>query len=145
MISPINNAASGLHAAAKRIETVADNVANAQNKVNVPTTQAAVKTPPKDEGARGDETFYTGYRPVRVHQESVEGGGTKATVREIDPSFELYRGDESKGESQVVARPNVELIDEFVEASQARHAFSANLKALEAADKTLGTLLDRES
>ena len=111
MLSPINDVLSVLEAASKRLATVADNVVNAQNTVSVPSTQEAVKTPPKREETRGDETFYIGYRPVRVHQESVEGGGTRANMREIDPSFELYRGDESKGETKIVACPNVDLAD----------------------------------
>lgn len=118
---------SGLNFQADRLAASASNVANARS---TPT--------------QGDKE---GFVPTRVVGISASDGGVRSERRPITPAtvpaFDPSAPDAD--ENGVVARPNVSLAEEAVVQIEARIAFEANLKALEAQDEQLGGLLDLTS
>ncbi len=139
MVSAIHSAVSGLHAASRRMEASASNIANARN--SNPREDARVRTEPRPE-RRPDEAVV--YEPVRVHQESVEGGGVRADFVPYEPPHvEVYAPDDPVADDAgIVARPNVDYATEFVEMQRAEDAYRANLRTIVAEDEMTGTLID---
>ena len=113
----LHNAVSGLKAAARRLEVSADNVVN----------------------SRSD-----GYLPHRVDLVANALGGTRATAVPVTPpSVPFFDPDSPLADADGVApRPNVSLEGEIVEQMLARHAFEANLRTVETADRMMRSLLD---
>ncbi len=118
---------SGLEVQTGRLAASASNVANARS------------TP-----AQGDKD---GFVPTRVVSISAADGGVRSEQQPITPAsipvFDPTAADAD--ENGVAARPNVSLAEEAVIQIEARIAFEANLKALEAQDEQLGTLFDLTS
>ncbi len=96
-MDPLTIAASGMRSAEVRFAASAHNVAN----LNTPD-----------------------FRPLRVEQASVAGGGSVAHARQ-----------------EPVPR-QVDLVREFVEQARAGHQYLASLRALSVSLETRGTLVD---
>jgi flagellar basal-body rod protein FlgC len=128
---------SGLEAAARRAEASAANVANVRTATRIAEAKLEAGAAPPSASAGG-------YRPVRVHQESLSTGGVRATLAEIDPPHAAAYDPEHPlaDEAGLIALPRVEVANEFVDLMRAQRAFEANLKALRAEDRMAGSLLD---
>jgi flagellar basal-body rod protein FlgC len=74
-----------------------------------------------------------------VFQEASPGGVTVTISRSEEPGA-LLPPDERTGESHQMS--NVDLEEEFVDLITTQHAFSANVKTIQAEDEMQGTLLD---
>ena len=138
-----NVAISGMNAASKRVEVAAANIVNAhdtapQRKEPVKPVGGAAQAAPKDDGL---------YRPHRVLQSTVEGGGTRAHVVEKDPARHTdYAPDEPMANEQgLVDRPNVDIASELVDTMLAQRAYEAAIKAVQARDHILGITIDARS
>jgi flagellar basal-body rod protein FlgC len=140
VISIIRTSLSGLEVSARAVEATASNVAN-------------VRTAGRIAEASGDSGSATGsvpvsvdggYRPVRVHQEAVRHGGTRATVADIDPPYAAAYDPANPlaNEAGRVALPRVEVDAELVNMIRARRAYEASLAVLKTGDRTTGSLLD---
>ncbi len=138
MTSAIGTALSGLQASSKRVEASASNIANSRNSIGREDADVRAAAPPEKPS---DPPVY---RPVRVHQESVSGGGVRAETVPIRPPHVLaYAPEDPKADTEgYVARPNVDYATEFVEMSQAQHAYEANIRTIETENKMIGALLN---
>lgn len=118
---------SGLELQSSRLAASASNVANLRSK---PT--------------EGDNE---GFVPTRVTGVSSDTGGVRAEQRPVTPPSVPVFDPSAPGadENGVAARANVSLAEEAVTQIEAQIAFEANLKALEAQDEQLGSLLDLTS
>ncbi len=119
---------SGLDAASTRLATASTNIANAQST-----------------GGTGDGEGL--YRPLRVEQTSVAGGGTRAVTVEVEPATVpvFAPHDPRAGADGTLDFPNISLSQQFAELKLAKIAYQANLAALEVGDELLGELFDATS
>lgn len=143
MFSAVHSALSGMHAATRRVEASASNIANARNSIASEDARVApVRRPPPAENDRDRAV----YEPVRVHEESVEGGGVRAEYVPYEPPhIEVYAPDDRLAdENGMIARPNVDHAREFVSMVQAENAYKANIRTIQTEDEMLGALLDEE-
>ena len=93
-------------------------------------------------------TFPAAYVPLRVDQVSQSSGstpgGTIATVSTVSPSY-IAQSDPSApfaNQDGLVAAPNVDLANEFVQLATAKYSFIADAKVIQAYAETEDTLLD---
>ena len=126
-------AASGMAAASLRLEVSASNIANMSDTGPLPGTNA-----PNPSGSP------PAYAPLRVDQIDVAGGGTAATVTTVSPSYvPSYDPGASYAEKNgMVAAPNVDLANEFVQQITARYAFALNAKVMQVDSEMMKALLD---
>ena len=138
MVSSFDNSISGTLAAADRVAAAASNIANQRTRSVGPASE------PKTAGDEKAPPAFEGYRPVRIDQESVAGGGVRTVAREVDPaSVPVFDPAHPDADADgVVHMPNVSLETEMVDLLQARQAFEANLKAVETAKRMLGAVFD---
>lgn len=142
MIHSLNTSISGLTAAVKRASAAASNIANAGSTLSIdPVLQIS------GADADGQSDAYSGYRPVRIQQKTVVGGGTEAVARPVEPPFApvVDPGHPDADADGVVKLPNVSLVEELVELKRAHHAYKANLAVIRTVDDLLGTLVDRKA
>jgi flagellar basal-body rod protein FlgC len=126
-------ATSGLAAASRRLEVSASNIANAQSSGPLPTaTGPSALSHPQ------------AYVPLRVDQVEVAGGGTAATVQPVSPSYvATYDPTASYADPNgLVAAPNVDLGNEFVQLITARYSFALNAAVIRTDEKMSESLLD---
>ena len=124
---------SGLTAQAKRLSVSADNLANLRSAGVDPAAESS-------DGAAADPVF----RPQRVIDVARSGGGVRAEAVPVSPpSVPLFDPSDPRADANgLVHRPNVSLEEELVTQKIAQHVFRANLRALQAQNEMLGTLLD---
>ena len=128
---------SALVAASKRIENTARNVVNAN------TVGSPVVPPSPTEELLGSAA----YKPTRVEQFSLAGGGVGTRTRPTGrPSQPLFDPTSPLANSEGrVDSPNVDLAGQFTEARLALDSYRANIKAIETADRMLGSVLEISS
>jgi len=138
MFGAINTSLSGLDAATKRVEASASNVVNSRNTIR---TEDA-RTEPR--GAGGNRSSPEVYEPVRVYQSSDGGGGTRAEFVSVEPPHvkSYDPGNRLADDDGMIARPNVDYAEEFVNLNQAEHAYTANLKVIATENAMIGALLN---
>lgn len=114
----ISSALSGLHAATKRVQGAASNIANAGDLSRVK---------PKD----GEPVF----QPIQTVQSPVPGGGVMAHFQPLDPStVTVYQPDSPLADANgLVNAPNVDLEQQLLDLLGAEQAYKANLKTIETA------------
>jgi flagellar basal-body rod protein FlgC len=140
-------ATSGLSAASLRVSVAASNIANVSATGPLPASSGAAPSA----GAASPSiapTFPAAYVPLRVDQVAQSSGstpgGTSATVSTVSPSY-VARSDPSApfaNQDGLVAAPNVDLADQFVQLAAAKHSFIANAKVIQACSETEKSLLD---
>jgi len=131
MINAIQTALSGLAAAAKKVEATASNVANL-------TTVGSIDDP--------DNAPYT---PLTTKQTALadsngNGLGVKAEFFSKDPAFiATYSPDSpfANGDG-IIGVPNVDLAEEAVNLSLAKHAYKANASVIKTANEMEDELLN---
>jgi flagellar basal-body rod protein FlgC len=140
-------ATSGLSAASLRVNVAASNIANVSTTGPLPAsggsgTSAGVASPSIG------PTFPAAYVPLRVEQVDQSSGstpgGTIATVSTVSPSFTAQSDPTAPFANQdgLVAAPNVDLANEFVQLATAKYSFIANAKVIQAYSETEKSLLD---
>jgi flagellar basal-body rod protein FlgC len=122
-------AISGLNAADLRLQVAASNIANSLLDGPLP-------------GAANPENVPPAYSALRVNQSDIVGGGTRATAIAVSPAaVQSYDPTASfAGANGIVASPNVDLANEFVQLMIARYTFAANAQVIRA-DTQMSALL----
>ena len=140
-------ATSGLSAASLRVNVAASNNANANTTGPLPATGGSSTSAAA--GSPGiAPTFPAAYVPLRVDQVSQSSGsapgGTVATVSTVSPSYTAQSDPSAPFANQdgLVAAPNVDLANEFVQLATAKYSFIANAKVIQAYAETTDSLLD---
>jgi flagellar basal-body rod protein FlgC len=131
MSSVSSIAVSGMMAASARLEVAAGNIANAGSSGAIPGSDAPAGSPAPATPRRADTV-------------DIAGGGTKAVVSNVSPAYTVAHDPSapyanSKGD---VARPNIDLGTEVVNAVTARTAFAANALVFKISDRMMQDLLD---
>jgi flagellar basal-body rod protein FlgC len=137
-------ATSGLSAASLRVSVVASNIANANTTGPLPAsgTSAATASPGIS------PTFPPAYVPLQVNQVDQSSGstpgGTVASVSTVSPSYTAQYDPSAAFANQdgLVAAPNVDLTDQFVQLATAKYSLIANAKVIQAYSETTEALLD---
>jgi flagellar basal-body rod protein FlgC len=133
MTSALSIAASGMAAASFRLEVSAGNIANMLSTGPLPTATgpSATSHPPA-------------YVPLRVNQVAVAGGGTAATAVPVSPSSVPAYDPTAPYADQngMVAAPNVDPANEFVQQITARYSFALNAAVVRTDEKMFKSLLD---
>src|SRR3569832_1964943 len=138
-------ATSGLSAASLRANVAASNIANVQTTGPLP---AAGGSSTSVGAGRASSSFPTAYVPLRVDQVDQSSGstpgGTIATMSTVSPSYTAQSDPSAPFANQVglVAVPNVDLANEFVQLAGAKYSFIANAKVIQAYAETTDSLLD---
>jgi flagellar basal-body rod protein FlgC len=141
MISATRTALTGMNAASMAVEASASNLANIRTAGR--TADAKIEPGPVTP-TRETAPPATGYRPVRVHQESVESGGVRARFEHVDPPQEVaYEPTNPMADEKgMVALPRVSVENEVISMAQATRAYEANLRVIATEDKMAGSLID---
>jgi flagellar basal-body rod protein FlgC len=146
-MSVLSIATSGLSAASLRVSVAASNIANVLTTGPLPATGGSGTS-----GGAGNSSnssnFPAAFVPLRVNQvDQTSGatpGGTVATVSTVSPSFVAQSDPTAPFANQdgLVAAPNVDLANEFVQLLIAKQSFAANAKVIQAFNNTTKSLLD---
>lgn len=145
-MSILSIAVSGLSAASLRLDVVASNVANVSTTGALPASGGSATAGATSQGIA--RTFPAAYVPLRVEQVAQSSGatpgGTRATVSPVSPGFSAQYDPSASYANQdgLVAAPNVDLANEFVELATAKYSFIANAKVIQAYAETAESLLD---
>jgi flagellar basal-body rod protein FlgC len=146
-MSILSIATSGLSAASLRVSVAASNIANISTTGPLPASGGSGTS--AGAGSSGiAPTFPAAYVPLRVDQVSQSSGstpgGTIATVSTVSPSYTAQSDPSAPFANQdgLVAAPNIDLANEFVELATAKYSFIANAKVIQAYAETQDTLLD---
>ncbi len=120
--------ASGLKAAATRLEASASNIANALSSGPLPDSSGATSA----------------YMPVTVKQSDVRGGGVTARiVNAANPHVPSYDPSSPDADADgMVASPNVDMATELVNVMTARMSYEASVKTMKVANDMMKTTLD---
>ena len=146
-MSILSIATSGLSAASLRVNVVASNVANVNTTGPLPASGGSGSST----GAASpgiSPTFPAAYVPLRVNQVDQSSGstpgGTSATVSTVSPSYTAQYDPSAPFANQdgLVAAPNVDLADQFVQLATAKYSYIANAKVIQAYQETTDALLD---
>lgn len=137
-------ATSGLSAASLRVNVAASNIANVRTTGPLPASGASAGA-----GSSSTSSAYpAAYVPLRVDQVDQSSGstqgGTIATVSTVSPSYTAQSDPSAPYANQdgLVAAPNVDLANEFVQLATAKYSFIANAKVIQAYSETTESLLD---
>jgi flagellar basal-body rod protein FlgC len=100
--------------------------------------------PSQGTGEQPDEPGRQAYTPLRVVQESLAGGGVRASYGAISPAYvtAFNPSDPNANADGLVAMPNVDLATELINLAVAQRAYEASLKVVETEEEMSGSLLD---
>lgn len=117
MISAFNSALTALQSIGTRINSGANNVANANTE---------------------------GFKRTRVHLASVEPQGVKAEVERMEtPGTQIY--EETNNGLELIEQSNVDLTNELPQMMLDVNHYKANLKTIQATDEMFSSLLDTKA
>jgi flagellar basal-body rod protein FlgC len=122
-----------MQAATRRLEVSASNVANVRSDGALPDAQGNyAPDAPRP------------YTPLRVDQVDVAGGGTRAVVSEVSPSYTATYDPTAPyaNEDGMVASPNVDLTDEMIQQLIASYTYAANARVVTSYNQMVKSLLD---
>ncbi|OKO83466.1 flagellar basal-body rod protein FlgC [Bradyrhizobium sp. NAS80.1] len=140
-------ATSELSAVSLRVSVAASNIANVRTTGPLPASGGSGTSAGAGSPSIGP-TFPAVYVPLRVDQvdqsSGSTAGGTVATVSTVSPSFTAQFDPSAPFANQdgLVAAPNVDLANEFVELEIAKSSFIANAKVIQAYSETTESLLE---
>ncbi|WP_298881846.1 flagellar basal body rod C-terminal domain-containing protein [uncultured Bradyrhizobium sp.] len=140
-------ATSGLSAASLRANVAASNIANVRTTGPLPASDGSSKSGSGGSSSTGS-TYPAAYSPLRVDQVAQASGstpeGTVATVSAVSPSYTAQSDPSAPFANQdgLIAAPNVDLADQFVQMATAKYTFMANAKVIKAYSETEKSLLD---
>jgi flagellar basal-body rod protein FlgC len=147
-MSVLSIATSGLSAASLRVSVAASNIANVLTTGPLPATGGSGTSGGGASNSSNNSNFPAAFVPLRVNQvDQTSGatpGGTVATVSTVSPSFVAQSDPTAPFANQdgLVAAPNVDLANEFVQLLIAKESFAANAKVIQAFNNTTKSLLD---
>jgi flagellar basal-body rod protein FlgC len=147
-MSVLSIATSGLSAASLRLNVAASNIANVLTTGPLPATGGTGASGGGAGSSNNNSNFPAAFVPLRVNQvEQTNGstpGGTVATVSTVSPSFVAQFDPSAPFANQdgLVAAPNIDIANEFVQLLTARESFAANAKVIQAFNNTTKALLD---
>lgn len=126
-------ALSGLNAASLRLQVSASNVANAQSTGALPNANSTAPA--------GSPQAYA---PLEVVQSASVSGGVQTSVTTVTPSTTAVFDPQASFANQdgLVAAPNVDLAQEFVDQLLASYSYAANAIVLKTDDRMTQSLLD---
>lgn len=140
-------ATSGLSAASLRVNVAASNIANVRTTGPLPASDRS-STSAATGGSSVAPTFPAAYVPLRVDQVAKSSGsapgGTSATVSTVSPGYTVQSdpGAAFANQDGLVAAPNVDIANDFVQLAAAKYSFVANAKVIQAYAETAESLLD---
>ncbi|MDA9431260.1 flagellar basal body rod protein FlgC [Bradyrhizobium sp. CCBAU 51627] len=140
-------ATSGLSAATLRVSVAASNIANVSTTGPLPASDGSGSSA-SAASSRIAPTFPSAYVPLRVDQVDQSSGptpgGTIGTVSTVSPSYTAQSDPSAPFANRdgLVAAPNVDLADQFVQLAAAKYNFIANAKVIQAYSETEKSLLD---
>jgi len=146
-MSILSIATSGLYAASLRANAAASNIANVRTTGPLPASSGS-GTSGSSGSSSTSSAYPTAYVPLRVDQVSQSSGsvpgGTAATVSTVSPSYTAQSdpGAPFANQDGLVAAPNVDLADQFIQLATAKYSFIANAKVIQAYSETEKSLLD---
>ena len=147
IVSAMFTSLTGLKAAERQVEASSANIANMRTAANLEDAQAEARLQTQGTADPGQASGFEGFKPVRVDQHSLAGGGVRAEFRN-DPNFFVTGYDPGSPVADadgLVALPNVNSATEIVNLNLARTAYSANLAAIRTEDEMLGELLNKRA
>jgi len=144
-MSILSIATSGLSAASLRANVAASNIANVRTTGPLPASGGSSTSTGSPSTS---SNFSAAYVPLQVNQvdqtSSSTPGGTSATVSTVSPSYTAQSDPSAPFANQdgLVAAPNVDLANEFVQLATAKYSYIANAKVIQAYSETQKSLLD---
>ena len=123
-------AASGLGAQSERLRVVSENLANAQSTGD---------TAGADPYRRKTITFAAGARP---RQRRLAGRGQRDRARPVAFPVEFMPGHEAADENGYVKMPNVNVLIEMADMSEANRSYEANLQVIKQARDLISMTID---
>ena len=144
MVSATRSATSAMRSASRVVAVASANIANIGTSAKPEDVEVQAISRDRQMGRHDAQPDTGGYVPVRVEQESLEGGGVRARIGAIVPSHLLVvdPADPLANDDGIVARPNVDVEGELVSVMRARRAYELSLKVIETEDEMMGSLLD---
>ena len=144
MVSATRSAVSALRSASRVVAVASANIANIGTSTKPEDVEIQAVSTGRQTGRHDARPDTGGYTPVRVDQESLEGGGVRARIGAIVPSHLLVvdPNDPLADDEGLVARPNVDIESELVGVMRARRAYQLSLKVIETEDEMMGSLID---
>ena len=144
MVTATRSAVSALRSASRVVAVASANIANIGTSTKPEDVEVQAVSTGRQTGRQDARPDTGGYTPVRVDQESLEGGGVRARIGAIVPSHLLVvdPNDPLADEEGLVARPNVDIESELVGVMRARRAYQLSLKVIETEDEMMGSLID---
>ncbi len=144
MVSATRSATSAMRSASRVVAVASANIANIGTSAKPEDVEVQAVSSGRRMGRHDAQPDSGGYAPVRVEQESLEGGGVRATIGAIVPSHLLVADptDPLADEDGLVAWPNVDIEGELVAVMRARRAYQLSLKVIETEDEMMGSLVD---
>ena len=146
-MSILSIATSGLSAASLRANVAASNIANVRTTGPLPASGGS-STSTATGSSSTSSNFSAAYVPLRVDQVDQSSGsspgGTIATVSTVSPSYTAQSDPSAPFANQdgLVAAPNFDLANEFVQLATAKYSYIANAKVIQAYSETEKSLLD---
>ncbi len=143
MFGAINSSASGLTAERLRMDTIADNLANAnttRTEDGGPYMRKVVQLEPRREQLNNFPSFARHFKP-----QTIAGRGVRAVgivEAEGDPRRKFDPDHPDANEDGHLLMPNVDPIKEMVDMMTATRAYQANVTAIESAKTMFNSALD---
>ncbi len=143
----IDVSASGLTAQRLRMDTIANNMANAETTRNADGTGPYKRQVVVFE-ARESEYPKSAFRGMLEKQYTASGGGVSVkAIKEIDETEEPFRilyepGNPDADEDGYVKYPNVNVVEEMINMISSTKAYEANAKVIEASKNMALRALD---
>jgi len=126
------------------VNVAASNIANVRTTGPLPASDGSTSAG----AASSSASFPAAYVPLQVNQVDQSSGstpgGTSANVSTVSPSYTAQSDPTAPFANQegLVAAPNVDLANEFVQLATAKYSYIANAKVIRAYSETEKTLLD---
>ena len=126
------------------MNVAASNIANVRTTGPLPASDGNTSAG----AASSSASFPAAYVPLQVNQVDQSSGstpgGTSANVSTVSPSYTAQSDPTAPFANQegLVAAPNVDLANEFVQLATAKYSYIANAKVIRAYSETEKTLLD---
>ena len=122
------------------MNVAASNVANVRTTGPLPASGGSSTS-----AGASSSTYPSAYVPLRVDQVDQSSGSTPGgTMATVSPSYTAQSDPSAPFANQdgLVAAPNVDLANEFVQLAAAKYSFIANAKVIQAYSETTESLLD---
>lgn len=147
IVSAMSITTTGLAAASKRVEASAANIVNMRTTTSLEDAQTEATRSVQVNGGAPRSSTFEGYRPLRVHQETLKGGGVRSEIGQASDIFvPVFDPKNQAADARgLVARPKIDAATEAANQMLARNAYLAGLSTAHIEDEMLGALLYGET